>query len=60
MCYDNRQLQTHPQARSYRSKSIPNYKHLELIFGSAIIDGSPSNDLDKFVDEDVEGPKAGA
>ncbi|KAL7595601.1 hypothetical protein Lser_V15G30039 [Lactuca serriola] len=46
-------LKTHPQARTYRTKSMPNYKDLELIFGSDIVNGSQ-----KDLDEDI-GSKTG-
>lgn len=44
-------IQVHPQARAYRTISMPSYKDLELIFGSDIIDES-SNLLDKCPDDD--------
>ncbi|XP_071730564.1 uncharacterized protein [Rutidosis leptorrhynchoides] len=57
--WDEREQKAHPQARSYRSKSIPNYKHLELIFGTVVTDGTINHDLDKYLDDYVAGPKAG-
>ncbi|KAK9077866.1 hypothetical protein SSX86_006204 [Deinandra increscens subsp. villosa] len=47
-------IKAHPQSRSYRAKSVPHYKDLESIFGSAISDKSQSNN----VDEDI-GVKTG-
>lgn len=47
-------LKAHPQARTYRTKSMPNYKDLEFIFGSCIINESQSNNLDKNLDEDIQ------
>ncbi|KAJ9537526.1 hypothetical protein OSB04_030259 [Centaurea solstitialis] len=52
-------IKGHPQARSYRTKSMPNYKDLESVFGSASINGSENNNLDKGLDEDMVGSKAG-
>lgn len=52
-------IKAHPQARSYRTKSMPNYKDLESVFGSAIINGSQSIELDKYLDEDIVGSKTG-
>nr|XP_043627369.1 L10-interacting MYB domain-containing protein-like [Erigeron canadensis]XP_043627370.1 L10-interacting MYB domain-containing protein-like [Erigeron canadensis] len=38
-------IKAYSQARSYRAKSMPNFKDLESIFESAIFNGSRSNNL---------------
>lgn len=52
-------IKAHPQSRSYRAKSMPNYVDLELVFGSAVNDGAPFKNLDKCLDEDI-GLKSGS
>ncbi|KAF5815703.1 putative transcription regulator Homeodomain-LIKE family [Helianthus annuus] len=49
-------IKAHPQSRSYRAKSMPNYQDLESIFGSATVDKSQFNNN---LDEDIV-PKAGS
>ncbi|XP_059640663.1 L10-interacting MYB domain-containing protein [Cornus florida] len=51
----------HPQARSYRTKMLPNYKTLRLIFGDAINDGIQSDlHQDKDFKDDISGTKTGS
>lgn len=53
-------IQAHPYARSYRTKSLPNYKDLGLIFGDATNNGIQGNLLqDKDLEDDVVGAKSG-
>lgn len=49
-------IKAHPHARSYRSKTLPNYKDLVLIYGDSISDGVHSH---LHIGDDVLGIKAG-
>ncbi|KAL8263999.1 hypothetical protein R6Q59_022129 [Mikania micrantha] len=40
-------IKAHPQSRSYRTRSVPNYEDLASVFGSAIIDKSQNNNVDE-------------
>ncbi|KAK6912481.1 Myb/SANT-like domain, partial [Dillenia turbinata] len=53
-------IKAHSSARQYRTKALPNYKHLALIFGDAITDGVQS-DLQGEIDleDDALGTNAG-
>ncbi|CAM8961541.1 unnamed protein product [Rhodiola kirilowii] len=53
-------IKTHPFARSYRTRTLPNYKDLSLIFGDLISAENCSNSIkEKGVEEDVLGTKSG-
>ncbi|XP_059592277.1 L10-interacting MYB domain-containing protein isoform X3 [Vitis vinifera] len=49
-------IKAHPHARSYRTKTLPNYKDLGLIYGDAINNGMRQ---DKDLENDLLGVKAG-
>ncbi|KAM7459599.1 hypothetical protein LguiA_036593 [Lonicera macranthoides] len=54
-------IKAHPYARSYRTKSLPNYKDLGLIFGDATNNGIQGNlPQDKDVEDDIVGTKTGS
>ncbi|KAA8525642.1 hypothetical protein F0562_007476 [Nyssa sinensis] len=54
-------IKAHPHARSYRTKTLPNYKDLGLIFGDAINDGFQSDlHQDKDLEDDMLGIKTGS
>ncbi|XP_076936811.1 uncharacterized protein LOC143604117 [Bidens hawaiensis] len=51
-------IKAHPQSRSYRAKSLPNYKDLESNFGSGVIDKSQSNNLDEDLGSKTGGDRS--
>ena len=53
-------MQTHPFARSYRTKELPNYYDLVLIYGN-VIDSENQNHLhlDKNLPDDISEVKGG-
>ncbi|XAR71485.1 hypothetical protein NMG60_11028775 [Bertholletia excelsa] len=54
-------IKVHPNARSYRTRVLPNYKDLRLIFGDAVSGGMHINSRqDRDLDGDIFGMKAGS
>lgn len=52
--------QKHPHARTYRTKALPNYYDLILIFGNEIGNGLKNcSRQEKNLEDDVLQPKAG-
>lgn len=54
-------MQIHPEARLYRTKSVPNFDDLCLIYGYTVADGRysrSSHDVD--VEDDIQGMNHGA
>lgn len=53
-------IKAHPHIRSYRTKTLPNYYDLLLIYGSGIDDGIHCDLLlNKNLEDDISGRKAG-
>lgn len=58
--FTNTDLQAHPHARTYRTKTLPNYYDLLLIYGSQIDNGIHCDlHQNKNVEDDVSERKAG-
>ncbi|KAK2980871.1 hypothetical protein RJ640_003061 [Escallonia rubra] len=54
-------IKAHPHLRSYRSKSLPNYEDLGLIFGDGINKGIHTDSLQyRVLGDDLAGVKSGA
>lgn len=52
-------MQTHPFARSYRMKALPNYYDLVLIYGNVIDNENHHLPLDKNLQDDISEVKGG-
>lgn len=52
-------MQTHPFARSYRMKALPNYYDLVLIYGNVDNENRNQLHLDKNLQEDISEVKGG-